>query len=399
VTAANLLEVRDIHISYFGVEAVRGVTIKVAKGDFVCIIGANGAGKSSVFNAVSGLMKPASGEIWFNGERIDGLDSPQVAAKGINQVPEGRKIFPFLTVKENLIVGAHLLKDRKKIPALMERVFSIFPALKEKMGVKGLRLSGGQQQMLAIGRAMMASPLMMLLDEPSLGLSPLFVKNMCSQLKLLHSEGMTLLLVEQNARMALGLSKYGYVLETGELCKEGPSADLMQDEDVKKAYLGVSGSQHAASCEAGPEAVRTSFTAATYTNDEYGISVAYPRKWAIEKATPPAVFVAVDIGRVPGLWVSVFNRDTAQIEAEATWAAAGLTNVRYLIRDQEFRLRDGKTIAMYNVITADFPGAKLRNYSISLEKADRVISFAITCLEGLDYEALFKEIFATVTLK
>jgi branched-chain amino acid transport system ATP-binding protein len=179
------------------------------------------------------------GEIWFNGERIDRMDSPQVAGKGITQVPEGRKIFPMLTVKENLMVGAHLLKDRKKIPALMEKVFIIFPALKEKTGVKGIRLSGGQQQMLAIGRAMMANPKMMLLDEPSLGLSPLFCKTVASQMKALHREGLTLLLVEQNARMGLSLSGYGYVLENGELRKEGPSAALLQDEEVKKAYLGV----------------------------------------------------------------------------------------------------------------------------------------------------------------
>ena len=165
--SVNLLELKDIHISYLGVEAVRGVSLKVKEGDFVTVIGANGAGKSSVFNAISGLVRPARGEIWFNNERIDRLDAPQVAAKGVTQVPEGRKIFPMLTVRENLLVGAHLLKDRRRIPILMEKVFGIFPALKEKMGVKGIRLSGGQQQMLAIGRAMMANPIMMLLDEPS----------------------------------------------------------------------------------------------------------------------------------------------------------------------------------------------------------------------------------------
>lgn len=235
----NLLEIKEIHINYFGVEAVRGVSLAVAEGNFATIIGANGAGKSSIFNAISGLVKPAKGEIWFNGERIDGMDAPDVATKGIAQVPEGRKIFPFLTVKENLTVGAHLLKDRRRIPELMERVFTIFPALKEKIGVKGVRLSGGQQQMVAIGRAMMANPKMMLLDEPSLGLSPLFCKSVCGQMKVLHREGMTLLLVEQNARMGLNLSSYGYVLENGELRKEGPSATLMQDNEVKKAYLGV----------------------------------------------------------------------------------------------------------------------------------------------------------------
>jgi branched-chain amino acid transport system ATP-binding protein len=235
----SLLEIKDVHINYLGVEAVRGVSFKVDEGDFVTVIGANGAGKSSIFNAISGLVRPTKGEIWFNGERIDMLDSPQVAGKGITQVPEGRKIFPMLTVRENLLVGAHLSKDRKKIPSLMEKVFALFPGLKEKTGVKGIRLSGGQQQMLAIGRAMMADPRMMLLDEPSLGLSPLFCKTVASQMKALHREGLTLLLVEQNARMGLRLSSYGYVLENGELIKEGPSAALLQDEEVKKAYLGV----------------------------------------------------------------------------------------------------------------------------------------------------------------
>lgn len=235
----SLLTINDLYISYLGVEAVRGISLKVKEGDFVTIIGANGAGKSSIFNAISGLVRPVKGEIWFDGERIDRMDSPQVATKGITQVPEGRKIFPMLTVKENLLVGAHLLKDRKKIPSLMEKVFSIFPALKEKIRVKGICLSGGQQQMLAIARAMMANPRMMLLDEPSLGLSPLFCKHVASQMKTLHSEGIPLLLVEQNARMGLSLSNYGYVLENGELRKEGPSTSLLQDEEVKKAYLGI----------------------------------------------------------------------------------------------------------------------------------------------------------------
>jgi branched-chain amino acid transport system ATP-binding protein len=236
---SELLELKNVYINYGGVEAIRNVSIKVAKGDFVTVIGANGAGKSSIFNAISGLVKPASGEIWFNGQRIDRLDAPDVAGKGVTQVPEGRKIFPMLTVYENLMVGAYLLKDRKKVPVLLTKVFEIFPALKEKRNVKGIRLSGGQQQMLAIGRAMMANPLMMLLDEPSLGLSPLFCKTVADQMKFLHKEGLTLLLVEQNARMGLSLSDYGYVLDNGELRKEGPSKNLLQDDEVKKAYLGM----------------------------------------------------------------------------------------------------------------------------------------------------------------
>jgi branched-chain amino acid transport system ATP-binding protein len=237
--ASTLLDLRSVHISYFGVEAVRGVSLKVNKSDFVTVIGANGAGKSSIFNAISGLVKPAKGEIWFNGERIDHLSPPQIANKGVIQVPEGRKIFPLLTVKENLMVGAYMQKDRKNIARNLNKVYQLYPALKERPNTKGMRLSGGQQQMLAIGRALMADPKLILLDEPSLGLSPIFVKNLENQMKALQNEGHTLLLVEQNARMGLSLSNYGYVLENGELRKEGPSSQLLQDPDIVKAYLGV----------------------------------------------------------------------------------------------------------------------------------------------------------------
>lgn len=237
--SAFLLELKDIHISYAGVEAVRGVSLKVNERDFVTVIGANGAGKSSIFNAISGMVKPSKGEIWFNHERIDNLTPPDIAAKGVTQVPEGRKIFPLLTVKENLMVGAYLQKDRRKVAQNLEKVYNSFPVLKERAGAKGIRLSGGQQQMLAIGRALMANPKLILLDEPSLGLSPIFCKNLEEQMKALHKEGITLLLIEQNARMGLSLANYGYVLENGELLKEGPSARLLQDDEVKKAYLGV----------------------------------------------------------------------------------------------------------------------------------------------------------------
>ena len=237
--AGALLELKDVYISYLGVEAVRGVSLRVAERDFVTIIGANGAGKSSVFSAISGLVKPAKGEIWFNGERIDRLTPPQIAGRGVIQVPEGRKIFPLLTVKENLMVGAFLQRDKKKIAENFEKVYRLFPALKERPTAKGIRLSGGQQQMLAIGRAIMANPKMILLDEPSLGLSPIFCLHLSRQLRALHNEGKTLLLVEQNARMGLSLSNYGYVLENGELRKEGTSAQLLNDSEVKKAYLGV----------------------------------------------------------------------------------------------------------------------------------------------------------------
>lgn len=234
-----LLELKDVHICYAGVEAVRGVSLKVTKHDFVTVIGANGAGKSSIFNAISGIVKPSKGEIWFNGERIDSLPPPDIAVRGVTQVPEGRKIFPLLTVKENLMVGSYLQKDKRKVAGNLERVYSLFPALKEKANTKGIRLSGGQQQMLAIGRAIMADPKLMLLDEPSLGLSPIFCKSLEEQMRALHKNGLTLLLVEQNAAMGLSLANYGYVLENGELYKEGPSARLLGDDDIKKAYLGV----------------------------------------------------------------------------------------------------------------------------------------------------------------
>ena len=237
--AEALLELKDVYISYLGVEAVRGVSLRVAEHDFVTVIGANGAGKSSVFSAISGLVKPAKGEIWFNGERIDRLTPPQIAGRGVIQVPEGRKIFPLLTVKENLMVGAFLQSDKKRIAENFEKVYQLFPALKERPTAKGIRLSGGQQQMLAIGRAIMANPKMILLDEPSLGLSPIFCQQLSRQLQALHSEGKTLLLVEQNARMGLSLANYGYVLENGELRKEGTSAQLLNDDEVKRAYLGV----------------------------------------------------------------------------------------------------------------------------------------------------------------
>jgi branched-chain amino acid transport system ATP-binding protein len=234
-----LLELKDIYIKYGGLDAVRGVSLRVSEGDFVVILGANGAGKSSILNAISGLVKPTKGEIWFDGERIDMLTPPQIAGKFIVQVPEGRRIFPLLTVKENLMVGAYVQTDRKGIEKSLDRVFSLFPALKDRLSIKGIRLSGGQQQMLAIGRAIMASPKLMLCDEPSLGLSPLFCKTVAQQLTALHREGMSLVLVEQNARMGLNLAGYGYVLENGELFKEGSSSALSQDDQVKRAYLGV----------------------------------------------------------------------------------------------------------------------------------------------------------------
>ena len=211
------------------------------KGDFVTILGANGAGKTTTLNAISGIVKvkKGQGEILFKGEKINGLKPGKIAARGIIQIPEGRKLFPLLTVKENLQMGAYLRKDRNGMQQSMDRVFSLFPDLKDKLKAKARELSGGQQQMVAIGRGLMAKPEVLLLDEPSLGLSPLLRQMLAETIKEIHQEGVTLILVEQNARLGLMLASYGYVLENGELALQGKTSDLMLDENVKKAYLGV----------------------------------------------------------------------------------------------------------------------------------------------------------------
>ncbi len=235
----TLLQLKDVTVAYGSVEAVRELFMKVETDAFVTIIGANGAGKTSTFSAISGLASVTRGEIFFMGHRIDELNAPDVARLGIVQVPEGRKIFPFLTVLENLKVGAFLQKDKRRIAPKLERVFSLFPDLKARLHAKGGSLSGGQQQMLAVARALIAEPRLLMLDEPSLGLSPLLVKQLARRLRRISEEGMSLLLVEQNARMALGLARYGYVMENGELTLEGRSGDLLEDNRVIKAFLGT----------------------------------------------------------------------------------------------------------------------------------------------------------------
>jgi len=234
-----LLELNDVTVCYGSVEAVRRLSMKVRSRDFVAMIGANGAGKTSTFSAISALIPIARGEIRFMGRRIDRMEAPNVARLGIVQVPEGRRIFPFLTIMENLKVGAFLQGQKDRTEANLQRVFSLFPDLKARLYAKGGSLSGGQQQMLAVGRALMAEPELLMLDEPSLGLSPLLVKQLARRLRQINDEGMTLLLVEQNARIALRLAGYGYVMENGELTLEGPSNDLLQDSAVKKAFLGT----------------------------------------------------------------------------------------------------------------------------------------------------------------
>ncbi len=236
-----MLELKNLWVRYGKKAAVRRLSLSVNKGDFVTILGANGAGKSTTLNAISGLVKvkKGQGEILFKGEKINGLKPGKIAARGIIQIPEGRKLFPLLTVRENLMMGAYLRKDRKGIQQSMDKALNLFPDLKDKLNAEGRELSGGQQQMVAIARGLMAEPEVLMLDEPSLGLSPILRQMLAEKIKEIHQEGVTLVLVEQNARLGLMLASYGFVLENGELALQGKTSDLMLDENVKKAYLGV----------------------------------------------------------------------------------------------------------------------------------------------------------------
>jgi branched-chain amino acid transport system ATP-binding protein len=234
-----MLELKNIWIYYDKNVAVRNLSISVDKGDFITLLGANGAGKSSTLNAISGLVKVKKGEIHFEGKKINGLGAAKIASMGIIQVPEGRKIFPLLTVRENLQVGAYLQKDTVRVQRTLDKAVALFPDLKDKLNAKGRELSGGQQQMLAIARGLMAQPEVLLLDEPSLGLSPILRQHLAEKIKEISSEGTTVVLVEQNARLGLMLASYGYVLENGELSLQGKTSDLLKNEEVKKAYLGV----------------------------------------------------------------------------------------------------------------------------------------------------------------
>ncbi|MEW6186843.1 MAG: ABC transporter ATP-binding protein [Thermodesulfobacteriota bacterium] len=236
-----MLELKNVWVRYGKKAAVRRLSLTVSQGDFITILGANGAGKSTTLNAISGIVKikKGQGEIYFKGEKINGLKPGKIAARGIIQIPEGRKLFPLLTVRENLMMGAYLRKDRKGIHQSLEKALTLFPDLRDKLSTDSRDLSGGQQQMAAIARGLMADPEVLMLDEPSLGLSPLFRQLLAEKIKEIHREGVTLILVEQNARLGLMLASFGYVLENGELALQGKTSDLMEDENVKKAYLGV----------------------------------------------------------------------------------------------------------------------------------------------------------------
>lgn len=232
-----MLEIIDLKVAYGGVEALHGISLKVEEGELVTILGANGAGKTTALMAVSGLVRPKSGEIRFNGERLDALKSHEVVARGVTQAPEGRRVFGPMTVEENLRLGAFTRKGPVP-PKLLRRVFELFPRLEERRGQMAGTLSGGEQQMLAIGRALMAEPKLLLLDEPSLGLAPLLVKSIFDTVKNINESGVTVVLVEQNARAALKLAGRGYVLDVGRLVLEDLSANLLNNPQVKDAYLG-----------------------------------------------------------------------------------------------------------------------------------------------------------------
>lgn len=234
-----MLKIRDLKVWYGAINAVKGVNIEVEKGQIVTLIGANGAGKSTILKAISGLLRDVQGTIEFKGENIIGLPPHKIVELGICQVPEGRRIFGNLTVKENLLMGAYKIKDKKVISEKMEKVFEIFPRLKERINQPGGTLSGGEQQMLAIGRALMSEPELLLLDEPSLGLAPFLVQEIFRIISEINVAGITILLVEQNAHMALQYAHRGYVLETGRIVLEGTAKELLENEMVKKAYLGI----------------------------------------------------------------------------------------------------------------------------------------------------------------
>ena len=233
-----MLEIKDLHTYYGNIQALKGISLHVEQGEIVTLIGSNGAGKTTTLRTIQGLLRPREGKILFEGKSLESLSAQAIVRLGISQSPEGRLIFPRMTVKENLEMGAFSRNDSLGIKSDTERILHLFPRLRERINQKGGTLSGGEQQMLAIGRAMMARPRLLLLDEPSMGLAPMLVTQIFSIIRDINEQGTTILLVEQNARMALTVGHRGYVLQTGEIVLAGAAKDLQSDETVRKAYLG-----------------------------------------------------------------------------------------------------------------------------------------------------------------
>ena len=233
-----ILELQDLQVSYGGIQALKGISLKVEEGQIVTLIGANGAGKTTTLRAISGLEKAKAGKILYDGTDITGKPSKYMVEKGLVMSPEGRRIFPDMTVLENLKIGAYLRRDKDQIAKDLEHMYELFPRLKERSWQMAGTLSGGEQQMLAVGRALMSKPRLLMLDEPSLGLAPLVVKDIFSIIRTIRDEGVTVLLIEQNANAALKVADYGYVMETGRITLEGTGAELLVDPQVRAAYLG-----------------------------------------------------------------------------------------------------------------------------------------------------------------
>jgi branched-chain amino acid transport system ATP-binding protein len=232
-------ECKDLTVRYDKVTALRGISLGVEQGQVAALIGANGAGKSTTLRAITGLKKPAGGEIWFEGQRIDRLPPAEIVARGIAMVPEGRRIYPYMTVQDNLLMGAYLRKDKAGIKRDLERIYARFPRVKERLRQQGGTLSGGEQEMVVVGRALMARPKLLLLDEPSLGLAPMVVREIAKMIVEVNREDkVSIVLVEQNSRMALKVSRHAYVLETGRVGLEGPSDELMHNDHIRRLYLG-----------------------------------------------------------------------------------------------------------------------------------------------------------------
>jgi len=234
-----LLKINDLNVHYGGIHALRGIDMNVEKGKIISLIGANGAGKSTTLRSIVALEKPTKGSIVFEDKDIISKKTKDIVGQGIVLVPEGRRVFPNLSVKENLILGAYLRNNKEEVIKDMEWVYELFPRLKEREWQKAGTMSGGEQQMLAVGRALMTKPRLLMMDEPSLGLAPLIVKDIFDIIKKINKEGVTILLIEQNAKAALEISDYAYVLEVGKITLEGKGKDLLDNEDVKKAYLGT----------------------------------------------------------------------------------------------------------------------------------------------------------------